>query len=678
MSEPTVTTRPCPACGHPNEAPFLFCSECHSPLIKLGRWRITLNLMLAYAVFMGSWTLREFLPPEEGWDWPLFALYNTFFIQIAMWMVSGQRKLTLLVLAWYGSFFLGFIVYFSSKVWVGEGEGLLIELVAQIPEVAKDFPVIFYSCLAALLVLIFVPAYFRWARRYGWVNASLLVLITLILPALIALASLRLIQWVHHAGWFPSVFGPEMTNLLKSKPSYDKALGLFAVSLVRLFIFEVFIIASIRGYAEARRVRFRATSAAGENAFIKTVIALAGHVRRFMLTLEHLIRYMGRTLWLLAIDLGQILWVFMREVFLPAFALFTSGWLFYLLILQTRRYIEVGATSAAALILVGLLGLLACLTLFMGTKGSRCWAPLLRHQGQLVGWLLPNLMLLFFLLSLTLYATGRVMTDTEGAGGLFPRRLGPATLAVGALLVLLVVVIFVRKRSLFQVQSEEEAAASEAEAEQVAARARAALEEELREGKGKASGFIGKLFGSLSTRLPTAEVRSRMLEVKALARKTGRKVGDHLKGKPLLVDRLAETVEQREEKEAKLRSLESVKASVSPETYAQRHAQYRSDLKRARDEFDRLALEIRESFQMQLTRMKRQRDRLTTLQAQCSEIERMAEAGALDEEGERKRAKGLEEEIAVLEPKVAALQRKIDFLREAVGGIDRESESQSE
>ena len=674
MSEPTVTTRPCPACGHPNEAPFLFCSECHSPLIKLGRWRITLNLMLAYAVFMGSWALREFLPPEEGWDWPLFALYNVFFIQIAMWMVSGQRKLTLLVLTWYGSFFLGFLVYFSSKVWVGEGEGLLIELVAHLPEVAKDFPVIFYSCLAALLVLIFVPSYFRWARRYGWVNAYRLVLITLILPALIALASLRLIQWVHHAGWFPGVFGAEMTNLLKSKASYDKALGLFAVSLVRLLIFEVFIFASIRGYAEARRVRFRAAPAAGENAFIKTAIALAGHARRFMLTLEHLIRYMGRTVWLLAIDLGQILWAFMREAFMPAFALFTSGWLFYLLILQTRRYIEVGAASAAALIVVGLLGLLACLTLFMGTKGSRRWGPLLGHQGQLVGWLLPNLMLLFFLLSLTLYATGRVITDTEGAAGLFPRRLGPATLAVGGLLVLLVVVILVRKRSLFQVQSEEEAAA---EAAHAAVRARAALEEELREGKGKAPGFMGRFIGSLTVRLPTAEVRSRMLRVKALARETGRKVGDHLKGKPILVDRLAEAGEQRDENEAKLRSLESVKASISPETYAQRHAQYRSDLKRARDEFDRLALEIRESLQMQLTRMKRQQDRLTTLQAQLSEIERMDEAGALDEEGERKRAKGLEEEIAVLEPKVAALQREIDFLQEAVEGIDREKGSQS-
>jgi hypothetical protein len=123
-------------------------------LLKLGKWRVTLNMMLAYFVFMGTWLLAEPLNMALAlgfslfaWDWPIFILYNLFFVQFGCFLVSGMRKSRSCLLGWHFLFFLFFFVYVEIFLR-SEGGDIFTICLAEAPSVAGEYPLIFFRrCL---------------------------------------------------------------------------------------------------------------------------------------------------------------------------------------------------------------------------------------------------------------------------------------------------------------------------------------------------------------------------------------------------------------------------------------------------------------------------------------------------------------------------------------------------
>ena len=177
-------------------------------------------------------------------------------------------------------------------------------------------------------------------------------------------------------------------------------------------------------------------------------------------------------------------------------------------------------------------------------------------------------------MSVCLYLTGLALNAHEGTEGRFPFRLGLLTRADAALLGLLVVFIIYRKRSLFTLAAAQAGAIEKLEQAGeaggsvragVAQGAREMMQAELEQSTGDSKRLGGWMSGL-----------ARRVSGEAAAR--ARTLGERLAGKPSEVDELQRAWDKWMEKSDQIDALESVRPSMTPESYEEVRNRCRGEL----------------------------------------------------------------------------------------------------
>ena len=305
----------------------------------------------------------------------------------------------------------------------------------------------------------------------------------------------------------------------------------------------------------------------------------------------------------------------------------------------TSAYLAESSLLALPQLLGGMVAIVAAAVVFLGCKTRLRWSSIAAFYAQFIGWIIPNLVVFFMLISLSLFASTFALEHTPLLQTeVNPYRPGMVTGTMGALLLILVVVVLVRKRAVFsEVTIETEPAAATAAGTATAGAARS------KEDSDTNSGSIARGLGRVMAAADEARER--------------------LKGKPAIVTKLADLRQKHDEKQAQLRSLENVRASVSPATYNEM-------TQRTRGEIEDLALEIarvQASIEEQLTRKQREREelaaRLAMLNARREELTQLAQAGALDDGGYKIGLKQNKAESEKLKIQLESVEALIGFLK---------------
>jgi serine/threonine protein kinase len=657
----------CRSCHHPNEMPYVFCDECGATRAQLGRWRVVFNLWLAMSVFLGTYSFRSFL----SWDWPIYTLFSLYFVQFAYSLIRGRRRLGLRIVAWF-SVFLGAGLAIGHFLY-RDGAGIFLEAAADLPTVAMDSPLIFYPILAGILTLIFLPAYFRWGRKYGWVNAYRIVLLILSIVSYVLLILLGWANVAHERDLFPELAG-SLKHFLDAQAHYAAAFSLAATRLGGILLLEIAVFAAVRGYAAARRVEMPAlpSANAGDTGFSRSLLRLALIVRQFGVILENMATYLFHTVILLGKDLWEVFLAFVRELFVPAGALALSVVLLHRLMLQSEAYIEENSVGLIAGMIGVLLGLLCAEMLFLICKTPFRAKRVAVFHTQLIGWLLPNLLVFFLLISVLLYASSASLNNLELAGSdELPFRIGLLTKAIGAFLIVLIVIIFAKKRSLLFSPPEAAAEGSDAAPGEGGPEAEDVLERSL--GK-KRPGAMA--VGLRSTRQAVeagrdalqdkASTAARMLGLSQGAQRvmdSARELGERLKGRPKNVEEIALARAQCLEKAAQIKALESTRDQIAPETYESLRAQYEQELASLVEQRAQLQTRLDREYKEMLVEKKRIDDDLAQLKVRHDECEKLFQGGVIDEKEYKRRSREIraEREQEMMRRDVCA--RILGFLR---------------
>jgi len=186
----------CLSCAHPNELPYIFCDKCGSSRIRIGRLNVTIFISITMSAFLGYFLFKDSL----AWNWPLYLLFAIFFTQFSITLLKGKGTLMLRLYLWYLIFFALFTGIFF--LYHTDNHGIIFLILADAPDFAMDKPFIFFPILALALLLIFLPLYFRWVRKYGWVNAYRVVLLTLFILGFLILKGFQVLDWMYSKGMF--------------------------------------------------------------------------------------------------------------------------------------------------------------------------------------------------------------------------------------------------------------------------------------------------------------------------------------------------------------------------------------------------------------------------------------------------------------------------------------------
>ena len=658
----------CSACLRPNERPYVFCDHCGAPRVRLGQWRLVLYLVLTTAAFLGTFYFQGALT----WDWPLYALYVSFFMQFSSSLVSGYRRLEWRVGVWEAVLFgsLAVFYYFLTR----DGAGVFLEVAADGPETAIEHPLVFYSILAGAVAAVFVPGYIRWGRLYGWANAYRLVMLSWVGISMAALGTVDLAQWASRRDLFPAL-SESLGHLVDSRPQYAGGLILFAVITGRILVIEIFVSAATRGYAAARRATMPGLppAAAKESGFTRSLLRIALIVRHFVLILEKMTARLFHTLVLLAEDLWLAGLAFARELLAPAVAMLVCGTLLYECAVLTKTYVAENSLGSVGKIVAAVCGILLGEMVFLACKTHFRWGRVVVFHAQFLGWLLPNLLVFFLLASLSLYASTAAWNSLSSPGDpRLPFRIGLLTKAVAGILGGLVLFIFARKRALLLAQPRDKGASAGAEAEAAPAARSArpgepsepARDVELPTREQEKEPSWRSRARRLSPRI-LAEGGARRLLAKAagLAERVGLSRGAQtvlesarrfsqrlLEGKPKVLEELAGAKAQCREKTAQMAALESTRGAISEETFEALHWQYRKELNDLSQRRDKLQAQVDLEYADWLVEKAKIEARLRQCTARKEECERLYQAGALAEKEfksqTRKIQSALDEEMA--------------------------------
>lgn len=642
----------CASCASPNEPPFLFCTDCGTPRVRLGRLRMLGNLTLAMATFMVTYLFAG----DILWDWPLFTFFAFFTLQFMLLLVAGRWRLVLRTLAWSFTFYLIFMTVLSILAIHKDGGGFFIHTLNTVPEAAADYPRIFYPVLAGVLLMLLAPFYFRWSRLYGWHNAYRIALLALFALAVAVLLGGRLLELASQRHLFPSQSLFLDAFVTRAKPKYDEWLGLFALISIRILVFEIFVSSALQGYRSAVHARLPDVRArlGGEPAFVRSLVILGQMLRRFLLLLEGMVQSTLTALIELARGLWGVALAFTHDLLLPAVALAAAGTLLYGLTLWTKGYIASNSLGAIFRILGAVAGLLVSVMTFLACVCPFRARRIAGFTLEFGGWLMPNLLVFFLLMSVSLYLTNRVIYGADTENSPLPFKIGLLTKADAAVLVVLVGAILWRRRSLFKVLGAEAPAAparpAPEEAPQIEAPPAKAKKNKkaVAELKADAETVIeaGGEDKSLLARL-TGRARETM-------RDTARLIGLPVLGRPTSVDQMAKLRLRHEERLAQLQSLDRLRDTISPDAFDKLWNDTRGDLTYLEAELARLQIELDEEYaegQMEKS----------TLEAR---LERLRHE---DHESDNDVARAVRTEIESLAKQLESCQRQLEYLAPAAG-----------
>jgi hypothetical protein len=683
--------RPCTTCGHPNELPFIFCGDCGAPRVSLGKWRVTMDLALVLLAFLSSHLFSDMI----AWNWPLYALYAVLFLQFTEALAQGRLGLQTRIWAWCGLFILAFAAFFEYLH--REGPDTYIWSLTVLPQVAGARPILSFALLLAAVALIFVPLYLRWARVYGWVNAYRLVLLGLIAICLAALGLCHAISFIQTHNLVPSISGPLGEWSERARPLYQRHLLFAALMTGRLFGFELLTFSAVRGFAIVRRSH-HATARAhlrSESAFVRSVVFLVDVGRQVAESVINMGLYLTATLWALAADLAQILLTFVREFLGPVVVLSTASVLLYFMSRWTDTYIEQNTLGMIARMVGGIAGLILCSLIFLGCKTDYRWGRVIDFYVQLMSWLLPNLLVFFLLLSLSLWVSSVAYHEQFPDEVPLPFHLGLLTRAVAILLAALVTIVVIRKRSLiFSAWKADASPLPSAAAAPEVAVAGSPTDAPLPEAAPHRArpwrqrprlSLMAKPFAGLVkiTRRPVGAVRRVMSRARVAAedigldRRAERVLGTvrdlrlRVKGKPLIVEELTRAKQRYAMISAKVEALESTRESISPETYDRLARQNQREILAAMKERDRLQARLDRECEENLVKKSEAEANLAALQAQRAELERLLEAGAVDQREFKRRRREIDTEIESAQLRLESVQRVHAFLASEASAEER-------
>lgn len=681
----------CRACGHLNERPYIFCDACGVSRIRLGHWRVTINLSLALSAFLGAYSFSGAL----AWNWPLYLLFAIFFTEFSMALVAGYARLMLRFLLWFASTFALFGTLFTLAH--RDETGLVILTLAGGPDAAATYPWIFWPTLAAILVAIFLPCYFRWSRKYGWVNAYRTVLLALLLAALALYAALQLLAAAHARALYPSL-QDFLAELMEDKPHYDQAFLFFSLTAFRVFLFEIFIFAAVRGYATTVRAGGAPRpDLRRESAFTKSVIHLALILKTFGHILENMARYVVATLVELARDIARVVLAFLREILCPALAMVACGVLLYTLTRDIDAYIADNRLVLVLRICGAILGVLLADMAFMLCKTPFRPRRVLAFHAQLIGWLLPNLLVFFLLLSLSLYTSSLAVNRYQLLDHDLPFRIGILTKAVAVFLAVLVAFVFLRKRRLLMSGQpagteappgppeapreprplteddleEPEEAAEEISEREGAAEEEATVQEAIRQRNvrgrlARGATEVGETIGEALQDLGGVLIKpfEWLLESETGKRARGAVKDTHarVQGRPRVTVELVRARNAVREKQAQISNLKASREAISERTYSSLLSRYEQELLDLRHTRDRLQEDLDLRYAEAMTDRRRQKKELDTLDRQQAELQRLVESGAMDREEHRRRAVNLRSARNRAAFRLRAAEQMIRFL----------------
>ncbi|MCC6547353.1 hypothetical protein IT570_09315 [Candidatus Sumerlaeota bacterium] len=687
----------CRQCGTPNEPPFIFCHQCGAARVSLNRYQVLANLTLATAAF----TLTYYYAEELPWAWPLYALYALLFAQFALLLVVGSRARTTRIGSWIAVFLGGFGALFH--LLNVEGPQLFIYLLEDLPSIIRKFP---YESLGVLIAVLLLPAlilYRRWGRIYGWVNAYRIVVLSFLGLVVGCLGALQVLKVATTNAWFPTLQA-ELTKFVTTvKPQYTKALSVTTVTLLRLFLFEIFVFAAVRGYRTATKVAPVAPlGVRGQSGFERSLVSLARVVRIFGAVLENMITYLLETIIVLSKDAWQVLKIACREVFFPASALIICALFLHQLTRFTLEYIAHNDVRTALLIGASTVAIILCELLFLICKTAFRPSRVLDFHMQMLGWLLPNLLVFFLLVSLSLFGLAEALNDDTNKSHALPFALGMLTKFFGIVLVLLVGVVLVRKRTLFTMQPPTQ---ESAESHDPTTRVRVAqvdAEEDSDDGIAALEATINGGTPALAQPLPSASVSpllfsrrknqewdlsrndqsadqnvppaigaitSRLKDavttnpIAANARKAVETLQDRMMGRPEIVQRLIEAKREYAEKYYQLEALERTKDTIQGDTYRGLRERYLAELNSLLANRDQLQAELDRLYAMQMVEKNMLDIRISALHSKKEELEHLRSVGAVSEKDLKAGSVPLENELRMEIAKLQSCEQKLTFLK---------------
>ena len=649
---PAPRELPCRACTHLNELPYAFCEECGSPRVRLGRFRVMANLTLSAAALFGTYYFAELF----AWPWPIYALFAVLYAQIALLFVAESRIKGTRFLLWI-VVVLGGLGYFFDQA---HSEGILLFVLAlrDMPSIASQDPWTIYPLIAAVLVVALLPMYLRWGRVYGWVNAYRIGMLTVFAAAAAILAVFRGIVWLHAREYFPALQAIFTEFVEHVNPKYQQPLALIAVTALRLFLFEIFVFAALRGYSVARKEKLPLDREAlrRASAMERSIILMAQIARRFGYAFEQMLRYLGDTVRKLARDFGQVIVAFLRELLLPFAAMVGAAFLLHALALLVDAYIQANTIARIGGIVAIVVGLFLCEAVFLACKSRYRAARVASVHVQIISWLLPNVLVFFLLISVSLWASSKVIGIDNADSPRLPFALGMMTKGVAALLALLATIIVYRKRDLFSAIPEEQGAkpgksedlplfeeqepavedpedraeeeepiAAPSESIPVAARSARRGGWDLGH-RGKKTSTVLKILGSLMGTAAAAAGESQ------LGKKAHRAIGsaqERLKGKPEVLARIEAARARLDEKVRQIGGLENARGSITAEMHSNLLARYQGEAEAASAELAALRGEIDRDYAENMVERTKCAEKLAELQAKLAEYEALHASGGI-------------------------------------------------
>lgn len=639
---------PCRKCGARNALPFVFCEECGHPRVKLGHWLVMGNISIAFSAFFATYYREEFF----AWPWALYVLYGVFLLQLALMFVAESTFRALRFATWYVIFLaVGGLIY---QELFTEGALFFVLVAKDLPELILDNPHIAYPIIGLVFAIGALPLYMRWVRLYGWVNAYRIVLLAATCLCAAPMLAFRIAAGLE-ASTLAEQFGEPLAKFVNEvAPQYAGILGFLSLRAIQLFFFEIFVFAAVRGYAVARQQKVKLNKKAldKESGFVRSVMSIAQVFWRFGQALDQMLQYLVQTLRELAVDLYQVIAAFLRELFIPAVSLAIASVLLLLLAQTTRAYIAENSLSRIGVMLGIIAALFVLEGVFLACKSRYAVQRVASVHLQFAGWLLPNFLVFFLLLSVSLYTTGVVLGGENGMGIELPFFLGMLTKAVGVLLLVAVAIIVSRKFALLRESGDEEEeepqqqaqvpedAAEEQRIDEAPAPAdtppAAATESEKRRrdwdlGQKKAAEDKKERKSKVAGLLNSAKSAIQRADMSNTARRALGDLQNKMSGKPEIVTRIEKLEKDMKERRDQIEALETTRGSISQETYVELVTKYKEELKNMEGDFARLHILISREYSESLVEVQKMQMKVDEVDRKIKEVETLHTAGGIPE-----------------------------------------------
>ncbi|HBF33328.1 TPA: hypothetical protein DDW35_02065 [Candidatus Sumerlaeota bacterium] len=664
----------CPSCAHENELPYLLCEKCGTPRAHLSRWRVTCNISAAFTTLLLSFHFRDQL--WVNWNWPLYLLFSIFFTQFTLftapvgWGVGARFSL------WYAGvlgFFFGFFFLMHQ-----DQLGIIFVSLNDFQDSVLAEPLWASGIATGVLLLICGPTYYIWGKRYGWVNAYRLVLIALGVGFGVILAAVALLEPMIR--WH--ILSDDMTGLnefLKSssRKTIEQSSALFSATSLRIFLFEIVVFSALRGAILSKRHVKAATrppaELARESAFVRSAFRIAQWANSFIDALEEMVRYLLATVLALVADIGQVLLAFMRELVIPAVALIIASVLCHQMSFWFEDYVKLHQLDAFIKLSGGVLVLVTCALFFVACKTNYRWKRVFGNLANSIGWLLPNLLLFFLLLSISLYLSSKLMTKFDTDSPPLPFQVGILTQLIAVFLIVLVGVMFYRKRSLLFTHPEVQPRSGE-----LAVAAGDLFENEdtddaVPETSPKQSASPKKgLWHSMKKKVQSSQMAESVREksealgldtLKDRVFEIKRELVDWKSGMPPVVREMENLRQQFARKKGEMVALESTRDAVSEDLYMELRARYESEYTALTAKIKEVQTELNALFDQEKDELTLAKAQLEEAHTRQNEIDRLRNAGAISDKEARARQMDMRGEIRDIETKINMHREWVEYMQ---------------